>query len=122
MNVLSEPMPFHLDGKMRILAISAPARSPRLPDVPTFAEAGFPELTRQEWFGVLLPAGTPPGVVQPMHQALVGAVRTPEVQEVLTKLEFTPEVMEPAAFAARMRAERESWGPIVAASGFKPEE
>ncbi len=122
MNVLSEPMPFHQAGQMRILAISAPARSPRLPDVPTFAEAGFPELTRQEWFGVLLPAGAPQSVVQPLHAALVAAVRTPEVQEVLTRLEFTPEVMEPAAFAERIRTERESWGPIVAASGFRPEE
>jgi len=122
MNVLSEPTPFHLGGQMRILAISAPARIPRLPDVPTFAEAGFPDLTRQEWFGVLLSAGSPPAVVQPLHAALVAAAATPEVREVLTRLEFLPETMEPAAFAARIRAERDYWGPIVAASGFKPEE
>ncbi|MDO9707416.1 tripartite tricarboxylate transporter substrate-binding protein [Paracraurococcus lichenis] len=122
MNVLSEPVPFHLAGQMRILAVSAPRRVPRLPEVPTFAELGFPDLSRQEWFGVLLPAGAAPGVVQPLHAALAAAARTTEVQEVLTKLEFAPEIMEPAAFAARIRAERESWGPIVAASGFKPEE
>ncbi|WP_165943246.1 tripartite tricarboxylate transporter substrate-binding protein [Roseicella aquatilis] len=122
MNVLSEPVPFHLDGKMRILAISAPARSPRLPDVPTFAEAGFPQLTKQEWFGVLLPAGAAPGVVQPLHGALLAAAGTPEVQELLTRLEFTPDTMQPAAFAERIRREREEWGPIVAASGFRPEE
>ena len=122
MNVLSEPVPFHLAGQMRILAVSAPQRVPRLPDVPTFAEAGFPELTRQEWFGILLPAGAKPEVVQPLHAALVAATRMPETLEVLGKLEFTPDTMEPAAFAERIRSERESWGPIVAASGFKPEE
>jgi tripartite-type tricarboxylate transporter receptor subunit TctC len=61
-------------------------------------------------------------VVQPLHAALVAAAATPEVREVLTRLEFLPETMEPAAFAARIRAERDYWGPIVAASGFKPEE
>ncbi|MBK1657949.1 tripartite tricarboxylate transporter substrate-binding protein [Paracraurococcus ruber] len=122
MNVLSEPVPFHAAGQMRILAISAPRRVPRLPDVPTFAELGFPALTRQEWFGVLLPAGAPATVVQPLHAALAAAARTPEVQEVLTRLEFAPEIMEPTAFAERIRSEREGWGPIVAASGFRPEE
>ncbi|WP_431267609.1 tripartite tricarboxylate transporter substrate-binding protein [Dankookia sp. P2] len=122
MNVLSEPTPFHLGGQMRILAVSAPQRIPRLPEVPTFAELGFPALTKQEWFGVLLPAGTPAGVVQPLHAALAAASRTTEVQEVLTKLGSAPEIMEPAAFVERIRSERESWGPIVAASGFKPEE
>jgi len=122
MNVLSEPVPFHLGGQMRILAVSAPQRIPRLPDVPTFAEQGFATLTKQEWFGVLLPAGSPASVVQPLHAALAAAAATTEVREVLTRLEFSPEIMEPAAFAERIRAERENWGPIVAASGFKPEE
>lgn len=122
MNVLSEPVPFHTGGQMRILAVSSPQRIPRLPDVPTFAELGFPALSRQEWFGVLLPAGSPASIVQPLHAALAAAARTTEVQEVLTKLEFAPEIMEPAAFAERIRSERESMGPIVAASGFKPEE
>ena len=76
MNVLSEPTPFHLGGQMRILAVSAPQRIPRLPDVPTFAELGFPALTKQEWFGVLLPAGSPAGVVQPLHAALAAAAAT----------------------------------------------
>jgi tripartite-type tricarboxylate transporter receptor subunit TctC len=79
-------------------------------------------LSRQEWFGILLPAGSPAGVVQPLHAALAAAAATAEVRDVLTKLEFAPEIMEPAAFAERIRTERESWGPIVAASGFKPEE
>ena len=122
MNVLSEPAPFHLGGQMRILAVSSPQRVPRLPDVPTFTEAGFPDLTRQEWFGVLLPAGSPPDVVAPLRDALVAASRTQEVRDVLTRLEFAPETMEPAAFVERIRSERAYWGPVVAASGFKPEE
>ncbi len=121
-NVLSEPTPFHLGGQMRILAISSPARVARLPDVPTFAEQGFAEFTRQEWFGVLLPAGAAPGVLNPLHAALVAAAQTPEVRDVLSRLEFSTETMEPAAFAERIRVERDFWGPIVAASGFRPEE
>ncbi|WP_431284600.1 tripartite tricarboxylate transporter substrate-binding protein [Humitalea sp. 24SJ18S-53] len=121
-NVLSEPTPFHLGGQMRILAISSPQRVARLPDVPTFAESGFAEFTQQEWFGILLPAGAAPAVLNPLHAALVAASQTAEVRDVLTRLEFSTETMTPTAFAERIRTERDFWGPIVAASGFRPEE
>jgi len=122
LGVLGEQTPLLTGGQLRILAVTAPGRLPRLPEVPSFAELGLPAMTAEEQFGVFLPAGAPPPLVGALHRGLSAALATAEVREALTRLEYEPQVMEPAAFAARLRAERDHWGPIVAASGFKPEE
>jgi tripartite-type tricarboxylate transporter receptor subunit TctC len=119
--VLSDLAPQHGQG-LRILAVSAPQRVPRLPEVPTFAELGHPELTSEDWVGVFLPARTPPAIVSGLHAALVAASRLPEVRAGLDRLEFVPQVMEPAALAERIRAERDGWGPVVRESGFEPDQ
>jgi tripartite-type tricarboxylate transporter receptor subunit TctC len=122
LGVLGEQTPLLAGGQLRILAVTAPNRLPRLPEVPSFAELGFPAMTGEEQFGVFLPAGTPAPLVGALHRGLSAALATSEVRDALTRLEYEPQTMEPAAFAARLRAERDHWGPIVAASGFKPEE
>ena len=119
--VLSDLAPQHGQG-LRILAVSAPQRVSRLPDVPTFAELGHTELTSEDWIGVFLPARTPPAVVSGLHAALIAASQRPEVRAGLDRLEFVPHVMEPAALAERIRAERDQWGPIVRESGFEPDQ
>jgi tripartite-type tricarboxylate transporter receptor subunit TctC len=93
-----------------------------LPEVPSFAELGFPAMTAEEQFGVFLPAGAPAPLVGALHRGPSAALATAEVRDALTQLEYEPQTMESAAFASRLRAERDHWGPIVAASGFKPEE
>jgi tripartite-type tricarboxylate transporter receptor subunit TctC len=120
--VAGEITEFHRSGQARILAVSSPERMPRLPDLPTFAELGQPGLTAEEWFGVLLPAGTPEPVVDGLHRAIAAAAAAPELQDALARLEYRTATMAPRDFAARIRAERERWGPIVQESGFKPEE
>ena len=122
LGVLGEQTPLLAGGQLRVLAVTAPGRLPRLADVPSFAELGFPAMTAEEQFGVFLPAGAPAPLVGALHRGLSAALATAEVREALMRLEYEPQVMEPAAFAARLRAERDHWGPIVAASGFKPEE
>jgi tripartite-type tricarboxylate transporter receptor subunit TctC len=122
LGVLGEQTPLLAGGQLRILAVTAPTRLPRLPDVPSFAELGYPAITAEEQFGAFLPAGTPAPLVGALHRGLAAALATAEVREALMRLEYEPQSMEPAAFAARLRAERDHWGPIVAASGFKPEE
>jgi tripartite-type tricarboxylate transporter receptor subunit TctC len=120
--VTGEVSEFHRAGQARILAVSSPERMPRLPEVPTFAELGQPDLTAEEWFGVLLPAGAPAPVVDGLHRAVAAAAATPELQEGLARLEYRTAVMSPRDFAERIRTERERWRPIVLESGFKPEE
>jgi tripartite-type tricarboxylate transporter receptor subunit TctC len=109
-------------GGTRLLAVSAPARLPTWPEAPTFAEAGFPELTASEAFCLVLPAATPAPIVAALHRAVHAAIARPELRERLARLEVAPLVLDPAATAARIRAEFDAWGPVVRASGFTAEE
>lgn len=118
--VLSDVVPHHGQG-LRVLAVSSRERLPRLPDVPTFAESGYPALTISEWMGLFLPARTPAPVVAALHQAVLAAAQTPEVRQALDRLEFLPTIDGPEAFAARIRRERDTWAVVVRESGFRPE-
>jgi tripartite-type tricarboxylate transporter receptor subunit TctC len=119
--VLSEVLPQHGSG-LRIIAVTSPSRFSKLPDVPTLAELGYREQTAEEWFGVLLPAGTPAPVVQGLHGAIRSVAAEPAVVEALGRLEFLPTTSDtPQHFADRIRTERDLWGTVVRESGFRPE-
>jgi tripartite-type tricarboxylate transporter receptor subunit TctC len=119
--VLGDISPQHGQGA-RMLAVTMDARHQRYPDVPTFRELGHPDLSKDEWFGALLPAGTPANIVQALHAAIVAASRQPEMVAALDRLEYLPTVSDsPQAFHERIRRERDEWGPIVRESGFQPE-
>lgn len=119
--VLGDISPQHGQGA-RMLAVTSDARNPRYPDVPTFREVGHPDLSKDEWFGALLPAGTPAAVVAGLHGAITQVARQPDMVAALDRLEFAPTVSaSPAAFAQRIRQERDEWGPVVRDSGFQPE-
>jgi tripartite-type tricarboxylate transporter receptor subunit TctC len=119
--VLGDVSPQHGQG-LRLLAVSSAARNPRFPDVPTFRELGHPDLDKDEWFGALLPAGTPAPIVEALHRAIRTAAATPEMVAALDRLEYAPTTSEsPAAFAARIRQERDEWATVVRESGFRPE-
>ena len=70
-------------GKLRALAIAAPQRSAQLPDVPTLAEAGYPELEFRIWMGLMAPAGTPEAVLKTLESGIVEAMRDPSVRAAL---------------------------------------
>jgi tripartite-type tricarboxylate transporter receptor subunit TctC len=119
--VLGDVSP-HIGNGVRMLALSSPARHPRHPSVPTFAELGHPALNKQEWFAAFLPAGTPAAIVAALHAAYRAAAASPELVAALDRLDFTPGISEsPAAFAAQVLQERTEWAEIVKASGFRPE-
>jgi tripartite-type tricarboxylate transporter receptor subunit TctC len=119
--VLGDISPQHGQGA-RMLAVTSDQRNPKYPDVPTFRELGHPDLSKDEWFGALLPAGTPAPIVQGLHAAITQVARQPEMIAALERLEFSANTSaSPQAFADRIRRERDEWGPIVRDSGFKPE-
>ena len=119
--VLGDVSTHHGQG-LRLLAVSSAARNPRFPDVPTFRELGHPDLDKDEWFGALLPAGTPAPIVEALHRAIRTAAATPEMVAALDRLEYAPTTSDsPAAFAARIRRERDEWATVVRESGFRPE-
>jgi tripartite-type tricarboxylate transporter receptor subunit TctC len=92
-------VPFIEAGSVRALAISGEARSPLLPDVPTMAEAGFPQYKAVSWFGLLAPAGTPSDIVDRLGSAVAAAVASPEVVTALRAQGIEPKSSRPAEFA-----------------------
>ena len=101
------------DGKLRGLAVLATARSPALPDVPTNAEAGIPDLESDTLTGIVAPAGTPKEVIGRWHDAIVTMVASPEVKQRLEALGFAPVADTPEQFGARIKAEIARWSKVV---------
>ncbi len=105
--------PLVTGGKLRALAVAAPERSPRLPDVPTVAETVIPGYEAYEWNGVFLPAGTPAPVAATLRQALADALGEPEVRQRLSDLGAQPMGTTPQEFAAFLKKEDAKWGEVV---------
>jgi len=106
-------------GKLKPLAAAAAARNPRLPNVPTLAEAGFPDTQADNWYGLLAPARTPPAVLARLHEATVAAINDPAVHQKLVQSGAVPAPTSPAEFLALLRSELERWGRIVREKGIK---
>lgn len=100
-------------GKLRALAVSAPERSRRLPDVPTVAEAAIPGYEAYEWNGVFLPAGTPAPIAAQLQQAVADVLKEEEVRQRLTDLGAQPIGSTPAEFATFLKKEDAKWGEVV---------
>jgi tripartite-type tricarboxylate transporter receptor subunit TctC len=119
-NVLPEVLPHAQSGKLRILAVSGAKRF--LPNVPTFAESGFKDVEASEYFGVFVPAKTPPDVVTKLNAAIQKALKAKPMIEGLEKLSFEVEGQSPAEFDKIVKSELHRWGPVVKASGFSSED
>jgi len=118
---LSTPLPHVKAGRLRALAVSSAARVAALPEVPTFAEAGFPGVEDYTWIGMFLPAGTPATVVQRLNDAVNQALKAPELRERLEALAFEPVGGTPREFADYLKAEIPKWGRVVRAGNIKAE-
>ena len=108
----------HKAGKMRILATSGKTRSPFAPEVATFAEQGFPELTVEEWFGFYAPAKTPANVVAAANAAINAAVKDKAVQDSFTVVGLIPFSGTIAEQLKSSQVEFERWGPLIKRIGF----
>ena len=108
----------HKAGKLRILATSGSKRSPFTPDVATFAEQGFPELTTEEWFGFYAPARTPAAVVTAANAAINAALADKGVIDGLGVVGLIAQGSTAEAMARSQKAEYERWGPLVKKVGF----
>ncbi len=107
-------------GKVRILAQTGEDRSETLRDVPSFKELGFPQLAFSGWYGVFAPVGTSPEILNRYNDAIVKAIRTPEVRDRMRGFELEPREMSAAQFQSFVKADTERWAPIIKASGFTP--
>jgi tripartite-type tricarboxylate transporter receptor subunit TctC len=106
-------------GKLRMLAIAGTQRHPRIPDVPTMPEAGYPEVQMQQWFGLFAPAGTPAPIVQKLNAEFVKALRSKDVQDqLLPQVAFvTPST--PEELGTMVKRDMVRLGQVVKESGAK---
>jgi tripartite-type tricarboxylate transporter receptor subunit TctC len=108
-------------GRLRALAVSSHERLAILPDVPTMAEAGLPGIEALAWNGIFVPAGTPPAVVQALHEALVRAYKAPEIEAQLRATGSYAAADTPEEFAAFVRSENAKWSKVIRDAGIRPD-
>ena len=106
-------------GKVKALAISSPQRLPQLPAVPTFAEAGLPEYTVQNWFGLVARAGTPPEVINTLNGLVKKSVADKSLQSSFEKLGAQPVGNSAQDFAEQIADEIESWSRTAERAGLE---
>jgi tripartite-type tricarboxylate transporter receptor subunit TctC len=100
-------------GQLRALAVTSAKRSSALPDVATMAEAGVPGQEADTLQGVLVPAGTPPAIIDKLNGEIVKIMAMPEVKKQLDQLGFEPVADTPAEFAARIKEEVARWAKVI---------
>ncbi|HMN79196.1 MAG TPA: tripartite tricarboxylate transporter substrate binding protein [Burkholderiaceae bacterium] len=118
-DTLPQNLPFMKTGRLRLLAVTSPKRSPMAQELPTVIEAGYPKLVAENFFGLSAPAGLPRTIVDAMHRHLTAALKEPKVIRTLEDdgIAMRPmSVEEFQAFVARQVAE---WAPAVKASGAR---
>lgn len=112
--------PYVNDGRIKALAIYDTRRSPQLPDVPTAAEAGLPALQMSNWYGVLVPAGTPADTRRRLEDALAAVVRQPDVAAKLAEAGFSNPRGQ-AGFRTKLDADFDRWIPWLKEAGIRAE-
>jgi tripartite-type tricarboxylate transporter receptor subunit TctC len=105
-------------GKINVLAVTSEKRSRFLPDVPSFAELGHPEFTAYIWFGLLVKAGTPKDVLDPLMAAIVAAHKDPEVKAKLEAQGFDISGMTGEAFRAEIEKQTARWAKLAKETNF----
>ncbi len=111
-------MGFIQSGQLRPLAVTAPRRSSRLPDLPTMAEF-YPDFEVNSWYGVMVPAGTPQPIVERLHQEFVAALRDPAISRRLVENGLEIEGTSPSEFRQAIEADLKRWGDVARATGIR---
>jgi tripartite-type tricarboxylate transporter receptor subunit TctC len=108
-------------GKLRALAVASAGRSPVLPDVPTFAEAGYPAYAARAWGGLVAPGGTPAAVIERLAQASARAVQRPEFRDFTTRLGAVTPSSSSQDFGRYVREERAQYHALIAENSIRME-
>ncbi|MBX9843558.1 MAG: tripartite tricarboxylate transporter substrate binding protein [Xanthobacteraceae bacterium] len=116
---LTPAVPLVKDGKLRALAVTSRTRAKALPDVPTMAEAGYPDVEGASWAAVVVPAGTPREIIVQLQRMIAGVVVMPDVKERLDALGFEPVVNTPDECTAFFKAESAKWSKVIKAAGLR---
>jgi tripartite-type tricarboxylate transporter receptor subunit TctC len=106
-------------GKLRALAVTNDTRLAELPDVPTMAESGFPNLTLRYWMAVWAPPRTPVAIVETLNANVVAGLKSPELAASMARAGFEPMPMDAKAVAAFVASESPKWLVVAKTSGVK---
>ncbi len=106
-------------GKLKALAITSAKRAATLADVPTTAEAGYPKVLSDNWYGLVAPAGTPSAILKRIHAAAISALGATELVEQYGKVSGVPMPSSPEEYVVYLAQEQKKWGTVVKAIGFK---
>ena len=119
-DVITAFVPMVKSGQIRALAVTTPARSPLLPDVPSVVELGYPQLVAENYFGVSGPAGLPKEVTDRLGRALADIEADPVILKRFAELGITPSKMGSAAFSAFVAKQVADWAPAIKAADLAP--
>ena len=112
-------LPHIQQHKFKALAVTSAKRAPTLPDVPTTAEAGYPKVISDNWYGLVAPAATPAAVQKRLHEAAVAALHSPALIEQFAKVGGVPAPATQEEYLKFLGEEQARWGAIIKAIGFK---
>jgi tripartite-type tricarboxylate transporter receptor subunit TctC len=115
-NELSTSMEMHKTGKVRVLAVTTPARVPELPDVPTLQEAGLAGFASDTWNAISAPPRTPAAIVAKLNAAINEVLQAPDTQSHLSLLHLQPAGGSPQRMAEIIKADVERWGAVIRAA------
>lgn len=115
---LLQYLPFIRQGKVRVLGVLGAARSPTVPDVPTVAESGVPGYELTNWFGLVLPGGTPADVSRRIAGDVSKVLALQEVRDKFSAMGATVVASPPEQFGTFMRAESDKWGKLIKTAGI----
>jgi tripartite-type tricarboxylate transporter receptor subunit TctC len=118
---ITTALPHIKAGKLRVIAVANETRSPIEPQVPTFAEAGFPNIVGYGWFGFIVPRGTPAAIVDRLSAETNAVLAEPDFKQRVLQLGLQPRGGTPAEFAAFIVRETRKWSEVIRVAGVKGE-
>jgi tripartite-type tricarboxylate transporter receptor subunit TctC len=118
---ISAGLPHVRAGKLRAIAVTQPARHPGLPETPTFAEAAYPAVAMDAYFGMVAPAGTPRAVIERLHGEIVSILKEKDTLDRLQGAGLDVVGSTPEQFSARIRADLEKFARVAKTLGAKAE-
>ncbi|MCE9639903.1 MAG: tripartite tricarboxylate transporter substrate binding protein [Betaproteobacteria bacterium] len=120
-STIASAMPQVKSGRLRSLAVTSATRSQSLPEVPTIAEAGLPGYESTIWYGALLPARAPQGIVERLNFEIVKILKTPEIRQRFLALGADTVITTPEQFAQYIQSEIKKWDKVVKDAGIRAE-
>lgn len=112
-------MPAAKAGRVKAVAVTSKTRNPLMPDLPTLAESGFPEIQALAWMAIMAPGATPAPIVEHMSREMAAVLQMPDVKAKLGNLYIEAVGSTPKELAAFMREERDRWAPVIQRAGLR---